>query len=87
MGKKQTLLIDMYGVLIRESKGYFIPYTYALKRIQRPPEKCIFVDNSVKNLNAAQAVGINTVLFNRDQEAYSGTIVNNFRELDHLLKN
>lgn len=28
MDKKQTLLIDMYGVIIKESKGYFIPYTY-----------------------------------------------------------
>ena len=28
MGKKRTLLIDMYGVIIKESKGYFIPYTF-----------------------------------------------------------
>lgn len=27
MGKNQTLLLDMYGVIIEESKGYFIPYT------------------------------------------------------------
>lgn len=204
MGKKRTLLIDMYGVIIKESKGYFIPYTYehfdqseydritkafreeklftkagngflssdeflfllgyqnpaetmrdyltnyltldedflrfaeknhkqydfvllsndikewsqylfelhglhsyfkdsivsgdinmrkpesrifayALARIQCPPENCVFLDNSVKNLNTAQAMGINTVLFNRDQETYSGNIVNNFRELDKLL--
>ena len=204
MGKKQTLLIDMYGVIIKESKGYFIPYTYehfeqseydritkafrveklftkagngdissdeflsrlgyrnpaetmkdylknyltldedflwfaeknhkqydfvllsndvkewsqhlfelhglhsyfkdsivsgdikmrkpesrifsyALERIQCPPENCIFIDNSVENLNAAQAAGMNTVLFNRDQEAYFGDIVNNFRELDAFL--
>ena len=26
--KKQILLIDMYGVIIKESKGYFIPYTF-----------------------------------------------------------
>lgn len=59
-------------------------FAYALSRIQRPPEDCIFIDNSVKNLNAAQAMGINTVLFNRDQETYSGNVVNNFRELDKL---
>ena len=23
-----SLFIDMYGVIIEESKGYFIPYTY-----------------------------------------------------------
>ena len=27
MGKKPVLLIDMYGVILKESKGYFIPYT------------------------------------------------------------
>lgn len=27
-GKKRILLIDMYGVIIKESKGYFIPYTF-----------------------------------------------------------
>ncbi len=26
--KKQVLLLDMYGVIIKESKGYFIPYTF-----------------------------------------------------------
>ena len=24
-----TILLDMYGVIIEESKGNFIPYTYA----------------------------------------------------------
>ena len=61
-------------------------FSYTLERIQCPPEDCIFVDNSVKNLNTAQALGIKTVLFNRDKEAYSGDIINNFRELDNLLK-
>ena len=28
MGKNKVLLIDMYGVIIKESKGFFIPYTY-----------------------------------------------------------
>ena len=25
---KTTILLDMYGVILKESKGYFIPYTY-----------------------------------------------------------
>lgn len=29
MEKKHILLIDLYGVIIKESKGFFIPYTYA----------------------------------------------------------
>ena len=28
MEKTKVLLIDMYGVIIKESKGYFIPYTF-----------------------------------------------------------
>ncbi len=27
MAKSKILLIDMYGVIIKESKGYFVPYT------------------------------------------------------------
>lgn len=28
MGKNKILLLDMYGVIIVESKGYFVPYTF-----------------------------------------------------------
>lgn len=66
-----------------ESRIFF----YAARHIQCNPHECIFVDNSVKNLNAAQNIGMNTILFNRDNEAYSGNTVNNFFELDKLLKN
>lgn len=34
MERNKILLIDMYGVIIKESKGYFIPYTF-----QHFPEK------------------------------------------------
>ena len=34
MERNKVLLIDMYGVIIKESKGYFIPYTF-----QRFPEE------------------------------------------------
>ena len=27
----QYILIDLYGVIIEESKGYFIPYTYDVR--------------------------------------------------------
>lgn len=27
MRRSRILLIDMYGVIIKESKGYFVPYT------------------------------------------------------------
>lgn len=61
-------------------------FTYAVKHLECVPQACIFVDNSVQNLNAAQKAGINTVLFNRDNEVYFGDTVNNFHELDSLLK-
>ncbi len=169
MERKRVLLLDMYGVIIKESRGYFIPYTfgkfnkceharisklfwedglfteagngrlssnykqydfvllsndihewsmyllelyglfkyfkdiitsgsvhmrkpekqiflYVLDYIRCIPEKCIYVDNSVKNLDAAQNIGINTILFNRDNEIYKGNVVNNFQELGQLLK-
>lgn len=60
-------------------------YVYALKRLGRVAEDCIFVDNSSKNLWAAEKLGMKTVLFNRDGEAYDGVVVNNFEELgEHL---
>ncbi len=62
-------------------------FSYALQHIQCEPQECIFIDNSVKNLNAAhKSIGINTVLFNRDNEIYTGNTVTNFKELDKLLK-
>lgn len=61
-------------------------FTYALSRLQCRPQECLFIDNSVTNLEAAQTVGMHTVLFNRDHEAYTGDMVNNFEELAHYLK-
>lgn len=62
-------------------------FYYVIEHMQCDTQKCIFVDNSVQNLNAARkSVGINTILFNRDNEAYSGNVVNNFQELDNFLK-
>lgn len=61
-------------------------FMYAVQHLQCSPQECIFVDNSVQNLNAAQKIGMNTVLFNRDHEVYSGNIVNNFKEFDDFIK-
>ena len=62
-------------------------FHHVVKHMQCDPQKCIFVDNSVRNLNAAQeSVGMNVILFNRDHEAYSGDTVNDFLELDGLLR-
>ena len=60
-------------------------FSYAIRHLQCNPQNCIFVDNSVQNLNAAQKAGLHTVLFNRDHESYSGTIVNTFQELNDFI--
>ena len=60
-------------------------YEIALERTGKKPEECCFVDNSVKNLLVAEEMGIEPILFNRDQEEYTGTIVNSFAELAELL--
>lgn len=61
-------------------------FSYAFRELQCHPQECIFVDNSVQNLTVAQEQGINPILFNRDHVVYSGDIVNNFQELDDLIK-
>ncbi|MBQ7920713.1 MAG: HAD-IA family hydrolase [Lachnospiraceae bacterium] len=61
-------------------------YELTLDRMGRAPEECLFIDNSVKNLEVAAELGIQPVLFNRDNEEYGGTIVNSFAELECILE-
>lgn len=60
-------------------------FTYAMEQLKCSAEDCIFVDNSVKNLDAAERLGMVPVLFNRDKEDYDGIVVNNFGELEAFL--
>ena len=62
-------------------------FIYVLDRLKREPGECVFVDNSVKNLRAAEEFGIQTILFNRDGEDYDGRVVNDFVELGEMLEN
>ncbi len=62
-------------------------YEIAMERIGKKPEECLFIDNTVKNLTVAQELGIVPILFNRDGEEYTGTVVNTFGELEIVLKN
>lgn len=61
-------------------------FTHAVQHLQRDPQECVLVDNSVRNLRAAREAGMHTILFNRDQDVYSGDVANSFHELDSLLK-
>lgn len=61
-------------------------YELALEKIQRTPSECYFVDNSVQNLQVADNLGISPILFNRDNEEYTGVIINSFEELANILE-
>ena len=60
-------------------------FTLAVSHLKCRAEDCVFIDNSVNNLNAAAKLGIKTILFNRDGETYEGTTVNSFSELENIL--
>jgi len=61
-------------------------YELALEKIRHTPSECYFVDNSVQNLKVAEELGISPILFNRDNEEYTGVIINSFEELENKLK-
>jgi len=56
-------------------------FEIALERLGVAAEGCIFIDNSPENLRAAEKIGMDTILFNRDNEAYDGKVVYSFGEL------
>ena len=61
-------------------------YELALTRIGKKPEECLFIDNTGKNLTAAQELGIVPIMFDRDKEEYAGTKVNSFEELAKIIE-
>ena len=61
-------------------------FALAVSRLKCRAENCVFIDNSINNLNAAAGLGIRTILFNRDGVEYEGATVNSFPELEDLLK-
>ena len=61
-------------------------FALAVSRLKCRAQDCVFIDNSVNNLNAAAELGIKPILFNRDGATYEGTTVNSFSELKEFLK-
>ena len=61
-------------------------FELTLSRLGCRAEDCVFIDNSVNNLQVAASLGIKPILFNRDGVTYDGTVVNNFLELESVLK-
>ncbi len=66
-------------------KPDFEIFDKGLEIIGKTPRECIFVDNSSKNLVAAEEVGLSPILFNRDNEHYYGMEVFNFDELYSMI--
>lgn len=60
-------------------------FRYTLDRLDCTAGECVFVDNSAANLRVAEKLGIHTVHFNRDDEAYEGCQVKDFQELAEVL--
>ncbi len=63
--KNRILLLDMYGVIIKESKGYFIPYTFEhfdkkehdrLTRAFR--EECLFTKAGNGELSSVEVLSL-----------------------------
>lgn len=61
-------------------------FSFALQQTGAAAWDCIFVDNSVQNLAAAEKAGMLPVLFNRDGEAYEGVTVTSFGGLGAYLE-
>jgi len=61
-------------------------YNITLEQTQTKASECLFVDDNVDNILAAQKLGIRSILFNRYNEQYSGEQVHSFEELDQILQ-
>ena len=60
-------------------------YNITLKKIQAETNECLFIDDNISNILAAQKIGINSILFNRYNELYAGEKVYSFEELEKAL--
>ena len=61
-------------------------YDILLQRTGAQPDDCIFIDDSIENLEAAAKLGINTILYNRDEISdYDGNLINSFDDLKNVV--
>jgi FMN phosphatase YigB (HAD superfamily) len=60
-------------------------FNITLEKLSIPASDCIIIDNSVVNLRTANEIGMNTILFNRDNVEYDETKVYSFEELSRVL--
>jgi putative hydrolase of the HAD superfamily len=60
-------------------------FNHTLDKLGCRSADCTFIDDRCFNLEAAESLGIKTILFNSRNVRYEGTSVNNFEELSGLL--
>ena len=60
-------------------------FQLTLEKLVCPPEECVYIDDRRYNLEAAQALGMDTVLFNSRNVPYGGKAVTGFGELADML--
>ena len=82
----EYLPIKIVSADVRCRKPESKTFEIALEHLGIPANKCIFIDNSAENLQTASRLGMDTILFNRDNENYDGKTVYSFGELSQLLK-
>ena len=60
-------------------------YKHTLEKLGCLSSECTYIDDRRFNLEAAQAIGMDTVLFNSRNVEYDGKIVTDFKELADIL--
>lgn len=60
-------------------------FMLTLNKLGHPASDCIYVDDRRFNLAAAQALGMDTILFNSRNVQYEGKTVVSFKELANML--
>ena len=60
-------------------------YRLALDGLGAAPDECAFIDDSPDRVGAARELGINSILFDRKNQSYSGLCVRSFPQLTQLL--
>jgi HAD superfamily hydrolase (TIGR01509 family) len=83
--ERNELTAHFAGFVISGDVGIRKPdpgiYDALLSRVGRPAEECIFVDDRVANLDAAQSLGFQTMLFGSAQPDTGHRMVSSFAEL------
>lgn len=65
--------LSFFGTVVFSSEvGMMKPekqiYRYLLKKINRKPQQCLFIDNNSENIRAAKKLGINIILFKSEAQ-------------------